>query len=77
MFLRFLRQNMDRKYIVIVHFLLTYIQVIILQVFVHRWRAMRGLRTQETSYAGRSSSAPTEDTRMSADESAMRLKDIH
>ncbi|CAH0715419.1 unnamed protein product, partial [Brenthis ino] len=41
-----------------------------------RWRGLRGLPTQET-FAGRSSSAPTEDTRVSADESAMRLKDIH
>ncbi|XP_039753627.1 G-protein coupled receptor Mth2-like [Pararge aegeria] len=44
-----------------------------------KWRSVRGLPADSTlgTWGTRSSSAPTEDTRVSADESGMRLKEIH
>ncbi|XP_050680080.1 G-protein coupled receptor Mth2-like isoform X2 [Leptidea sinapis] len=43
-----------------------------------RWRALRGVRATESS-TGRwtSTSAPTEDTRVSADETGIRLRELH
>ncbi|XP_045536560.1 G-protein coupled receptor Mth2 [Papilio machaon] len=42
-----------------------------------KWRSIRGIRnTESAAWATRSSSAPTEDTRISNDETALRLKEI-
>ncbi|XP_045498416.1 G-protein coupled receptor Mth2-like [Colias croceus] len=45
---------------------------------IKKWQKMRGIRTAESS-TGRwmSSTVPTEDTRISNDDSAIRLKEIH
>ncbi|CAK1580414.1 unnamed protein product [Parnassius mnemosyne] len=44
-----------------------------------KWRSVRGVRASDgaAQWVTRSSSAPTEDTRISNDETALRLKDLH
>ncbi|XP_073957023.1 G-protein coupled receptor Mth2-like isoform X2 [Choristoneura fumiferana] len=46
-----------------------------------RWQSFRGTRTMADSslgkWATRTSSAPTEDTRVSSDETALRMKEVH
>lgn len=44
----------------------------------HRWRSVRGLPPDSSlgTWGTRSSSAPTEDTRVSADETGVRLREM-